>query len=135
MPRMSDKQQRELLARVRVHNAHNFANVDGSPVYIKYRPEERGRAYRPPAWQVCRVGYQTNPGGHYLDNGHKTFPIDGRDDKDPQEAAAKAWAAQRYGVTEWAKTPFGSWMAKAFVEARLAELLGRVTGEGGSRLH
>lgn len=122
---LSATKLRELLRSVGVVNAYLFAKVEGSPVYIDYRVEERGRAYQSAAWQVSRCGFKTDPDAHWRDAGKKTFLVHGRDKKAPQEAAAKTWASERFGVTEWAKTPFGTWMEKAFVERRLAELLER----------
>lgn len=125
MARMSATKLRELFSTVGVFNPHNFAAVEGAPVYVSYRKEESGRAYQSAAWQVIRVGLKTDPDAHWRDQGNATFGVYRRDQKATQEVAAKAWASERYGVTEWAKTPYGTWMDKTFVEKRVAELTAR----------
>jgi hypothetical protein len=131
--RLSATKQRELLRIVGVVNPYLFADAEGAQVYVTYRPQKTGRAYQSAAWQVVRPGYRTDPGGHWRDVGHKTFSVYRRDQKAAQLDAAKAWADAQFGVTEWAKTPFGTWMDKAFVERRLADLLARAAAGGGSR--
>lgn len=121
MSKIKDK-----LGEVKVHNAHNFAGHGN--VYIAYSPNEYGRIMRPARWQVVRPGFKTDPDGHWMNYGHKTFLLvnAGETHKEKKEIAleeAKAWASERYGITEWAKTPFGDWMDADFVKARLKELL------------
>ena len=122
----SKKQIVEKLRERRVFNAHNFA--EHGEVYIGYDPGDRWQGARV---QVVRPGFKTdsNPKAHWQDRGHKTFDLFGipGDTKAQQRDAAiekaKEWAGQRYGITEWAKTPFDTWMDKGYVERRLAELL------------
>lgn len=75
------------------------------PVYISYRPQELGRAYQSAAWRVYRPGYKTDDSEkpYWRDHGVKTFNVR-RDTRAEQLEVAKAWAAEKFGVTEWKKT-------------------------------
>jgi hypothetical protein len=73
------------------------------------------------SWQVVRPGYITKPRGNAFD-AHQSFTIYGRGDNIPALERAKEWASKRYGIKEWAKTPFGSWVDADFVKKRTAEL-------------
>lgn len=89
------------------HNACTFAaEHGGTGVYLNYRAQQNGRAFVSAAWQVIRPGYKTDPGSHWQDHGHKTFLRSTTAEQD-----AKAWAEERYGITEWAKIPGirGAW--------------------------
>lgn len=99
-----------------VRSDHDLARRFGRPAgpdsqtpVIYYDPAEPGRAYRPAKWSVHRPGFKTDPGGHWMNYGNKTFDVYSRSDKEPQRAAAFEWASERYGVSEWARSPFGGW--------------------------
>jgi hypothetical protein len=117
----------EQLGTVGIHNAWGFAGHGN--VYIGYTPGDSGRGGRSANWQVIRPGYKTDPKGPWYNNGYKTFSVYGRVDKEPKLNEAKQWVSERYGIKEWARTPFGSWMDAEFVKARLDELLGQRKGE------
>lgn len=110
---MNQKQLRERLRAARIFNEHGIARLAQglglSGVYLKYRPQETGRAYQSAAWQVVHVGFQTDPGGYWRDHGHKTFDVRGREQKDEQRAAAIGWASERYGYDpeQWKPGPWG----------------------------
>lgn len=100
--------------------------IDGLPdvvPMISYSPAQTGRGYKSACWHVIRKHFATDPDAHWRDYGKKTFPVRGREEKKPQLEAAMEWASAKYGVREWAKTPFGAYAPAEFVKARLAQLL------------
>lgn len=106
------------------YNDHGF--FDRGRVFVSYGP---GDKWFSPRWQVVRPGFKTDPDAHWKDNGHKTFYVWRRDEKAAQLEAAKAWAGEKYGITEWARSPFGGWGDAAFVKARTAELKAEMVAE------
>lgn len=120
----------ETLRTVGVFNEYNFAGHGN--VFIRYRSAAQSSAGQTAAWQVIRPGFKTDISAHWTDHGNKTFDVWGRDDKATQFEAAKAWAAERYGITEWARTPFGTWMDAGFVIHRLVELKAAVKAKEAS---
>lgn len=117
----------EALREVRVFNDHEFFNGDtpAGQVFLSYT-SDLGRGGRGRYWHVHRVGYKTDPKGHWHHYGSKAFDAYGtRDGMSARATAledAKAWATAKYGITAWARTPFGSHGDAAFVKARTAEL-------------
>ena len=114
------KLTKEQLKRLEIYNAWNFAGK-GNP-YIYYVGADNGRGGRSAHFSVARPGYKTDPNAHFLSNGCKEFCVPNRESKPIAFEEAKQWAGNRYKITEWVKTPFGSWMSKEFVETRLKEL-------------
>ena len=118
----------ELLKKANVFNAHGFATTHNphSEVFIEYSAGETGRASRTAAWRVYRIGFQTDPETHWMNYGNKTFFIQGEGPHSELKTSifeeARAWAEERYGISEWARTPYGSWMEASFVKARLEKL-------------
>lgn len=110
----------ESIRYIGVFNAHGFAG-HGNP-FITYCPSTTGLGSRYAQWAVIRPGYKTDPDGHWMDYGNKVFPVACTAAKELQLDAAKEWAAARYGIKEWAKTPYGSWMDAGFVKRRVSEL-------------
>lgn len=99
--------------------------IDGVPnpvPLILYTAAERGRGYRSACWRISRKGYETDPKAHWRDYGNKTLNVYEGAGKESQRLAAIKWASNRYGVTEWSRTPFGAYAPSAFVKARLAQL-------------
>lgn len=90
--------------------------------HVTYMPAQRGRGYKAACWQVIQGNYPTDPDGHWRDYGRKTFDVHHREEKQPQLEAALAWASEHFGVTEWKKEPFGSYMPAEFVDARTKQL-------------
>ena len=90
---------------------------------IAYSPAQPGRGYKSACWHVIQGRLITDEDAHWRDNGKKTFNVRRREDKAPQLSEAMAWAGERYGVKEWAKTPFGAYAPAEFVKARLKQLL------------
>lgn len=107
-------------ATVGIHNGWQFAKAN---VMISYLPASgSGGWWQPSKWQVCRGGEHTDPEAGWRDHWRKTFTVRGRHEKAGRFEAAKAWASERYGIAEWAKTPYGDWMDAEFVTKRTAEL-------------
>jgi hypothetical protein len=135
-PRRADLEREKMskltdqLATVGIHNAHNFAGKGN--VFIAYQPYDSIRRLVS-GWKIARPGFQIDPETARYDHGCKTFVVFGRADKDEKFEEAKAWASAKYGIKEWARTPFGSWMDAEFVKRRLAELKRMVAEKGEAK--
>jgi len=105
-----------------LHNASNYASAAGLKVHVDYRPTITGRGYTSARWQVVGIGFQTDPGGHFQDNGQKTFSIMGRDQKQARLQEALDWASERYGISSWERSPYGSYVPTGTVAAMKARL-------------
>lgn len=115
----------DVFRAAKVFNSHNFYGHGN--VYITYTPNDYGRGGRSAYWAVCRPGFKTDAEAHWRDYGNKTFTLYRHQGTHAQRRAAsladaQAWAAERYGITEWAKDPYGSFGEAGFVKARIAEL-------------
>lgn len=113
----------KLADRLREHgifNAWGFAG-HGNP-YICYTPTDYGRGGQTAHFSVVRPGFQTDTNAHWQDYGCKTINAYGKERKRQAFEEIKKWASKQYGIKEWARTPFGSWMDAGFVKRRLAEL-------------
>jgi hypothetical protein len=108
------------LREIGIVNTYDFAGKGN--VALSYSSATTGLGSRYARWIVVRPGFQTDSGAHWMDNGNKTFSVSCKAVKDEVLEQAKAWAGERYKIAEWAKTPFGDWMSKDFVEARMAAL-------------
>lgn len=105
--------------------------IEGLPYPIpilQYYKEQPGRAYRPARWVFRQAGVDLDPGCHWQDRGTKTWDMFRAEGNTPAARKkfvfeqALAWAHERWGLTEWAREPYGSWMPATFVKARLAQL-------------
>lgn len=106
---------RERAKAAGIHNAHGAmtkavaAGYDGPDIILDYKPGETGRISRSAHWSVWSPSHKTNPGGHWQDYGQQVFLVVGRgkhsEVKAETEQQARKWAAEKYGVTEWAKVP------------------------------
>jgi hypothetical protein len=103
-----------------IHNGALFAGK-GTP-RISYIPADNGRGGHSARWMVYRLGYLTDPKGHWQDHGNKAFTVPGVAWREEKLRDAQEWCRIRYRVREWAKTPFGDWMDAGFVERRMKEL-------------
>ena len=105
-----------------IFNPYTLANAAGGlKVFIDYRPQDRGRASVTAAWVVVRIGYRTDPDGFWRDDGHKTFNLWHGSERQQRLDEATAWASERYGITAWERSPFGSWHPEGtMAAARLA---------------
>lgn len=137
----------KLTEQLRAHafvNSHDFANARGvqnsnypfdrpAPRCRKYRehhivpiimylPAERGRGSRSARWSVSQGNIPTDPDTHWQNYGHKTFVVFRQGEKAAKFEEAVTWASDYFGVTEWKREPFGSWMPSEFVDARLKQL-------------
>lgn len=116
----------EELRQIRVFNDHGFFNDGGDRVYIGYAPATTGLGSRAGYWSVHRFidgqEIKTDPDAHWRDYGHKTFSAYGNKKRADALAEAQAWAGERFGITEWTRSPFGGYGDTAFVKARLKAL-------------
>lgn len=116
--------------KLRIYNPYGVVEYAaklgvGPNIWINYRSATRGRGYHSAAWQVIRTGDKTDPNGPWYNNGHKTFNVYARKYRTPQLEAAKAWAAQQYGIAEWATIPGlpGAWFPKTVADLVKAHVL------------
>lgn len=114
----------EQLRGIGIYNPHGFA-VTGT-VFIDYYPNENGRGGRGARWVVDAVGFKVDPNAPWYAMGRKEFSILGRgthaEVKAHQLEETKNWASEKYGIKEWERTPFGTFMDAEFVKTRMAEL-------------
>lgn len=109
-----------------MHNEYGFA--DGK-LFLSYTPEDNGRGGHGAHWQAVKGNEETDPTAPWYNYGKKTFTVFSYHKGDGHAAAKqraldaiKQWASDKYGVQEWARTPYGSWMDAGFVKKRMAEL-------------
>jgi hypothetical protein len=119
----------ESFKQLRIFNEWDFAGHGN--VYITFIPQDNGRGGHGSKYQVIRPGFKTDSNGPWYEYGHKTFTPSshrklGTNGKAEALAEAKKWAGDRYGILEWDKTPYGSWMDAALVDARVKELKHRI---------
>lgn len=100
----------------RVYNPYNIATLTGTKIYIDYSPATAGRLANNTSWIVVGVGFNTDPDAPWYDNGNKTFNVWGRADKEEKRLSAIEWASDKFGITEWEKSPFGSYHPKGTLE-------------------
>jgi hypothetical protein len=107
----------ELKAKLSIFNPHDFCRVGGGRVWICYLAQTTGRGSMPARWQVAGVGgIRTDPSGPWYNYGAKTFVCNSAS-RNAQLDAAKKWAGEKYGITEWVRDPFGDWQdAKVYAE-------------------
>jgi hypothetical protein len=120
--RRSNKRLVEGLRSLRVFNSYDFydGETPQGQVFIYYHT---GDAWHPSGWDVSRRGYQL--GTDRLNTSKQFIAFEGSGAKERKElafAAAQTWASERYGITEWAKDPFGGFGDATFVAERLAAL-------------
>jgi hypothetical protein len=115
----------ETLRSLRIFNEWDYAKGE---VFISYTPNGDYRSMQVPEWKVTKGEEKTDDSERspWYNYGRKTFVVMGREDKAPKLEEAKAYASAKYGIKEWAKTPYGSWMEAEFVKRRNAELKKRL---------
>ena len=119
------------LREIGIMNPYNLAELGPKPqVYVDYRPAERGHWEQWAAWQVVHVGFQSDPNGFWRDTGHKTFEAARRAESALQLAAAQAWAAERYHIAAWERSPFGSYHPAGTIAAAVARKTAEKAGVG-----
>lgn len=118
----------ESFATVGIHNGWLYAKGN---VMISYTPAQGPGAWRMPAkWEVSGgtyVGALTSQ-PRWRTYGTKSWSVSAAAKAWGLEQA-KAWASERYGIKEWAKTPYGDWMDAEFVAKRTAELKAEVKAQ------
>jgi hypothetical protein len=106
------------LRLLKIINAFDYAL--GNPS-IFYRTQETGRVYRSASWMIHWPGHQFK--GHWMDYGDMPFDLnDIKRDKELKLIEAQEKFKELFSVNELEKTPFGTWMDKAFVDKRNDEI-------------
>lgn len=109
----------DALDAVGIVNPHQYATAlsddpkVGAPyiAYVAYDPTQRRTA----GWRVHRPGHCTNPTSRDYREPDKVFPtyaarMSAAQARAATLAQAQEWAGARYGITVWARTPFGTYM-------------------------
>lgn len=109
----------DLLSKVGVYNDYDFAEAGttAGEVYVMYCPWD-GMGVGCSVTRICLKNGHTDPDGPWYNRGNKTFT--GKRKVSLPEALE--WATTRYGISEWKRTPFGSYMDAGFVKSRLYNL-------------
>lgn len=84
--------------------------------YISFQPNTYGRGGQSANFHVIHTRIKTDPQGHWMDNGHKSFLIFTKD-KEATRLEAIEWANQRFGARDWVRDPFGSYQQRAVLDA------------------
>lgn len=114
----SAKALRSLLEGVHIYNTHLLAGVGG--VFIEYWAHG---PYRAASWRVYKPGFRIRQESvHTPSTRYRQFLVFNRAGKAISLEEAQQWAAEEFGIAEWAKTPFGSYMDKEVLEKRMVEL-------------
>lgn len=79
-----------------------------------------GRGKASAAWMVAKAGENLARPAHWADEQCRSFPFYNRAMKTSSLLAAQDWVRGHFGVTRWAKDPFGGYGPADYVEARLA---------------
>ena len=120
--RFTAQQLRELLMTKKIANDGQLIGDTGGVIpYLAFRNGFKKKSVVS-AWQVLTPGRRTDPDGTYADDFNKTFTLS-EPGQLPAQEQAKLWASEVYDIHDWAKTPFGSWTSKAYLDTRLLELL------------
>jgi len=107
------------LRRINIYNPYDFY---GDEVYLSHRSAEP-RAVSPAAWLVTKKGVPL--GSHWSDGDSKSFSHVGQPlgpEGKATLALAQAFAAERFGVTGWARDPFSGYGPAVYVAEHLAFL-------------
>jgi hypothetical protein len=107
------KLTRAILAeKYKIHNPHNLATATHTQIVVAYVPADTGRGGQAAHWTVYSPYFETDPNAAWYNHGCKTFMVWGRHDKEAMRLEALSWATAQYGITEWERSPFGSYHQK-----------------------
>lgn len=117
------------LRAVKVYNPHDFYRDKGR-VWIAYSPMQGGRWYSPAQWVVTGVGIEVCPDAPWYNHGKKCISISDvaisagtlKERRQRGLEQAMAWAEEHFGITEWARDPYGGYGEASFVRPRTKEL-------------
>jgi len=103
-----------------VRNPHEFYNGDeaAGQVFIAY---SSGDTWHARAWIVYHIGHDIS-GNDSLRSGKEFLAGGNKERRAAALGEAQDWAAQRYGIKDWVRDPYGSYGEKTFVAARTKEL-------------
>jgi hypothetical protein len=110
--------------RAGVCNSHGFYTGDEprGQVFVFYAP---GDTWHPQNWSVARKGYSLGSDNLNRAKEFLLFSTGGSSHSERKALAleqARAWAGERYGISEWGQDPFGGWGDAGYVTQRTAEL-------------
>lgn len=120
------KLTKPLLQKINLFNAHDYSK--GNP-YIDYRPQQTGRWYQSAGWAITWPGH-TFKDTPWQDYGNLVIDVYFIDEREQKLLMAQEKFKDIFGVEELAKTPFGTWMEKSFVQERNKELIALLKDQG-----
>jgi hypothetical protein len=104
---------KEQFRRLKIVNSWDY---NQGQIFITYRAKSD---WFSAAWAVHHPGH--NLSAQWSDYGAKTFYVGSKKDKIVELENAKKYVAQKFGITDLVKSPFGDWVSKSFVDKRNAE--------------
>lgn len=107
----------EKLNAIGMHNSYEFF-VDEPYIYISLRGGSRDVI--PSSYKVSKCGVSLSEA--WYDYGAKSFSFCNRESKKEALEEAKKWAREKFGITEWARNPFGDYGDANFIQRRIEEL-------------
>lgn len=136
---MRDNKTTRALSERGCHNPYGLAG-EGTPFIQFHERQPRRSPGGAHGWVVHRHGFETDPNAPWYYHGRKVFSMFGHKyDKEAALGAAKAWAGERYGITKWARCPYGTWMPADTLATRLKWWMAQPTiqsaakAQGGSK--
>lgn len=119
------KLTKELLRANRAFNDWELCKFSEGRVYISFVPAD-SRGVTSSKWQVVGAHEKTDPTGPWYNYGNKSFLGKMRSDAFDK---AKQWASEKYGIKEFARSPFRGWHdAEALARAlKKLEIVGNKT--------
>lgn len=109
----------KLTDQFRARGVYNEYEFFGEQPYITYHAGDNGRGGRSARYMVFKRGVDL--GQAWYDNGGRAFLRWG--DRREALAAAQKFVTERFGITEFARCPFGSFGDSTFIKARIKEIL------------
>lgn len=102
MARLTKTKLRERL----IYNSYELAKLQDEPkVWVQFTTTGEGRMMTVSGWRVHRVGYSTDSDQHES----QTFINCNRTDKEEKRLQAIAWASEKYNISPWERSAFGSY--------------------------
>jgi hypothetical protein len=115
----------DICRSVRVFNDHEFFQYEP---YIYRRVKRGGRDVTPSAWLITKRGEKLSDRWYY--NYAKAFTYDSREQSKAAFSRAVEYLRTEFKVAEVARSPFGGYGDKEYVEKRIAEIKLEAEGAG-----
>ena len=107
----------KILNELSVRNSYEYAM---GRAFIEYN---KGDTWSVSEWSLTKRGMKLSL--RWRDFGSYKVPVYHKKEKEEKLAEIMEWGSKKFGITEWVKTPTGSYMDKSFVVQRNAQLTNR----------